>query len=308
MTNRIDLLIKVASMFYEENLTQTEIARELNLSRPTIASMLNEAKDKGIVKISIVKLGSDTHSLSMNIKKKYNLDNVFVAPPQTDNPKKEIGILCAQYIENRRLENLTIGLGFGTTLYEFIHYANYINTNFKEIVPLIGGVEMDNEALHCNHLCFTLARKYSTKTKFFYSPVKAEDINEKKLLMDSRLVRQSIENAKNVDIALIGVGNPIKSSTYRRLNYIQAEDDKILEEKKAVGDIVTTFYDKDLNPITTPLTEKFIGLNIEDIKKINEVVVVASGEEKFESVLPLLENGYINHLIIDYSLAMLLNN
>lgn len=70
MINRVDMLVKVASMFYEENMTQTEISKELNLSRPTIASMLNEAKEKGIVKISIVKLGSNTHNLAKRIEKK----------------------------------------------------------------------------------------------------------------------------------------------------------------------------------------------------------------------------------------------
>ncbi len=307
MINRVDILVKVASMFYEENMTQTEISKELNLSRPTIASMLNEAKEKGIVKISIVKLGSNTHNLAKKIEKKFNLKRVMISPEDTDNAKHDIGVLCAEYIESRSDEKIKIGLGFGTTLFEYIKNSNYIPTNFRQIVPLIGGVEMDNEALHCNHLCFALARKYHTSVKFFYSPVKAEDINEKNMLMDSRLVVQSLKNAREVDLAIVGVGNPLKNSTYRRLNYITKEDNEILKQKKAVGDIVTTFYDINADEIETPLTEKFIGLKIGDLKKINEIVTLASGEEKYESILALLNAKIIDTLIIDYELANLLN-
>ena len=46
-------------MYYEQNYTQTDIAKKLNISRPTIASMLNEAKQNGIVQINIVKAYSN---------------------------------------------------------------------------------------------------------------------------------------------------------------------------------------------------------------------------------------------------------
>ena len=81
----------------------------------------------------------------------------------------------------------------------------------------------------------------------------------------------------------------------------------MLKQKKAVGDIVTTFYDINADEIETPLTQKFIGLNIEDLKKINEIVALASGEEKYESILALLNAKIIDTLIIDYELANLLN-
>ena len=53
-SNRNDLLAKIATLYYEANLTQSEIAKRLNKSRPTISSMLQEARDKGIVRINII--------------------------------------------------------------------------------------------------------------------------------------------------------------------------------------------------------------------------------------------------------------
>ncbi len=303
MKSRLDILTKVAIMYYKQNLTQTYIAKELKISRPTVASMLQEAKDKGIVKISIIDRNSNIINLQENIKNKYGMKNIFVTNENTINPKKDIGLLCADYIEKKSDKPLKIGIGFGTTVYEFINNANYIDTKFVDIVPIMGGVEMQNEALHSNLLCFKLSEKYSCNRSFFYAPVKAETLEQKDNLMDSKLVKLAIENAKNIDLAIVGVGNPLNNSTYQRIHYILDEDLDILKSNSAVGDIVTSFFDKNGKEILTPSSKKFIGLNIDDIKSIPEVVVLASGYEKLEAVKVLAEHKIADTFIIDYDLA-----
>ena len=44
-------LVEVARLYYEQNLTQTEIGRKLSLSRSTVSRMLQRARDTGIVTI-----------------------------------------------------------------------------------------------------------------------------------------------------------------------------------------------------------------------------------------------------------------
>ena len=44
MSNRKQILSEIAYMFYEEGLTQVEISKRMNLSRPTVAAMLKENK------------------------------------------------------------------------------------------------------------------------------------------------------------------------------------------------------------------------------------------------------------------------
>lgn len=306
MANRIELLIEVATLYYEQNCTQTYIAKKLNISRPTVASLLQEARDKGIVKISIMKINKDTIDISNSIKEKYNIPNVFVSKENTVYSKKEVGILCANYIESKKDTNIKIGVGFGSTVYEYVKSANYIKTNFKGLIPIMGGVELNDEALHSNHLCYTLSRKYSCNMRFFYAPVKAESLAQKKMLIDSHMVKSAIEEAKKVDLAIVGVGNPLNMSTYQKLHYILDEDLDILEKNEAVGDIVTSLFNKDAEEIITPSSEKFIGLSIYDLKNIPEVVVLATGYQKSEAVKALISNKIVSTLIIDYELANIL--
>lgn len=47
------LLAKVASLYYEQDLTQAEIAKRLNISRPQVSRLLAEGRQEGVVKITI---------------------------------------------------------------------------------------------------------------------------------------------------------------------------------------------------------------------------------------------------------------
>ena len=47
------LLIKVCKMYYEEDMTQSQIAKATGIYRTTVGRMLKKAREAGIVKITI---------------------------------------------------------------------------------------------------------------------------------------------------------------------------------------------------------------------------------------------------------------
>lgn len=49
------LLVKIAQMYYEKDMTQSEISKALNIYRTSISRLLKKARDEGIVKITIDK-------------------------------------------------------------------------------------------------------------------------------------------------------------------------------------------------------------------------------------------------------------
>ncbi len=53
MIDRDELLAQVARNYYEERLTQDDIARRINASRSTVSRLLQQAVDRGIVRILI---------------------------------------------------------------------------------------------------------------------------------------------------------------------------------------------------------------------------------------------------------------
>ena len=50
---RIERMVTVARMYYEQDMTQNEIAKVLGISRPLVSILLSEAKACGIVTFQI---------------------------------------------------------------------------------------------------------------------------------------------------------------------------------------------------------------------------------------------------------------
>lgn len=308
MNNRYETVVKVAIYYYEDGLTQSEIAKILGISRPTVSNLLKEALEKGIVKITIQDNFLSNHKQQEFITDKYKLQTVLITNTEgnDENVKAAIGRLCASYVESRLDEIKTLGIGWGSTVKYFVEAANYLNYPQLSIIPLMGGVSLSEISLHSNHLVFTLGQKYNAKTNLLYAPAIAENIEVREIVANSEIVQAMLTKGKNVDLAIIGVGNPVKSLTYRNMGYMSDEEESEIIKKNAIGDILATLFDKSGKPVDTSLSRRMIGPTLKDIKNMKEVLVLASGHDKAISIKALLELDIIQHLIIDKEIADLL--
>jgi len=55
MPYNIELLYKVAKLYYVEDLKQESIGRRLNISKYKVSRVLKKAKDKGLIRIEVLK-------------------------------------------------------------------------------------------------------------------------------------------------------------------------------------------------------------------------------------------------------------
>lgn len=62
------LIAKVAYMYYEQELTQAQIAKELSIYRTTVSRMLSQAKTEGIVEIKINHFDAGLFELEEQLK------------------------------------------------------------------------------------------------------------------------------------------------------------------------------------------------------------------------------------------------
>lgn len=108
-----------------------------------------------------------------------------------------------------------------------------------------------------------------------------------------------LEEGRNVDMAVVGIGNPYEGSTMATMQYLTEEDLESLREAGAIGDIGSRFYDHSGNEIKHPLNELVIGLDINEYKKIPEVIGIVEGSHKVESIRAALKGNYLNVLVID---------
>lgn len=303
--NRDQMMLKAALLFYKENVNQTDIAKQLGVSRPTVAALLKESVERGVVKISIQDSEIMNFEQQELLARKYGLQTVRIssATGSKEEVKQEVGNLCATFVENNLKRIQSLGIGWGSTLNRFVEAASYHNFGDLSIVPLIGGIDVTDVKNQSNHLAFTLAQKYNCHVDYFYAPAIAESLEIKQTFEQSQFIQDIIDKGKNVDMAVTAVGNPIESSSYRYLGYFNDTDIRQMKEKNVIGDLLATFFNQDGESVMTNISQKMIGVTLEDLRSIKEVVVVASGKEKAPSIQHLLKRDVVDHLIIDTEIA-----
>jgi len=73
MIERTELLAQVASMYYEDDVTQDEIARRVGTSRSTVSRMIQEAREVGVVEITVHYPWKTVPELEDNLMARFDL-------------------------------------------------------------------------------------------------------------------------------------------------------------------------------------------------------------------------------------------
>lgn len=295
-------LVKVSSMYYHDGLTQAQIAQKLGVSRPVISKLLQRAKDEGIVKIYIKDESVHTVELERQLEQYFGLSDAVVVPNNglsEEMAKREVGQAGASYISNNIKDVKSIGISWGETLAHLVQEYPYERRENVTVVPLEGGMGVKQVQIHANQLANDLAKKLQSTCTYLYAPAIVETEELKERLMGMEDVQTVLEIGRNVDVALIGIGNPYANSTLMRLGYLQEHDLTQLREVGTIGDIGFRFFDENGVPINDSLNTKVIGITLAEFQKIKKVIAVVEGQHKVESILGALKGKFIDVLITD---------
>jgi DNA-binding transcriptional regulator LsrR (DeoR family) len=124
------------------------------------------------------------------------------------------------------------------------------------------------------------------------------------ILLQDRYVREAMELFKQVTIALVGIGTVEPSGLLASSgNIFSSEELAMLREAGAVGDICLRFFDASGQPVETPLNERVIGMNLEQLRQVKRAVGIAGGKQKLCAIRGALQGRLINVLITDHLTA-----
>ena len=115
--DKIELALKVATLYYRDGWNQSDIATELNISRATVSRLLQFGRDRGLVTIKIHNPVAPLHQLEVDLLAKYPSLHKTIIVPGTDDPLEEVSAAGAKYIEQVVEDKDIIGLGWGKTVY-----------------------------------------------------------------------------------------------------------------------------------------------------------------------------------------------
>ena len=306
------LISKVSLLYYNLDLTQQQIAKRLNLSRPKVSRLLKQARDLGIVKITVEPTENKSIAEETELEKKFGLNEVIIVDPEyfdesttTHALKIQLGKAAARYLRRTISDNDMIGMTWGSTLSIMIETMEPIPTKGVHAVQLLGGVGPPEAKEHSIDIVRRLAQLLNARLTLLQVPGIVNSPETKEVLIADKRVSEALNLFEKINTVYVGIG-AIGTNTvlHKKGSDFSAELQSQILNSNAIGDIGLNFFDIDGKPVDTSFQDHFIGITLEELKKIRTVVGVAGGEEKFEAILGALNGKHINVLITDKKNAL----
>jgi len=298
------LLVKVSKMYYEEGLSQDDIISRLNLSRSKVSRLLQQARDEGIVQITVVTPEHSFSDLENRLEKAYGLREVLVVETHAGDSQesiiRELGIAAAGFLERSISTATVIGISWGSTLHGMVAALHSNRLSKTKVVQIIGGLGQPEAEVHATDLCHRLARSLGSQLTLLPAPGIVATAKARDVLLNDLYVQRAVEMFSHLDVVFVGIGAPtVDSLLLRDSSILSPREMDLLLKKGAVGDIALRFFDAQGIPIQSEIDKRVIGITLEQLKRANRVVGVAGGAGKFEAILGALRGDLINVLITD---------
>ncbi len=296
-------LLEVARLYYEQDLTQSEIGRQLNLSRSTVSRMLQRARESGIVSITVNYDVARDHALEETLKSAFALREVRVLSSgkrSLDSMLNGIGKLGANLLEASLGDNSTLGLSYGRSLANTVEQVRPRQSESLTVVPVIGALGSDNPLIEGIDLTRQLATKLGARYRYLHAPLLVEDRRTRDLFLQEPTVSDVLQIAAKANTVLIGIGSlQAESSGIIWTGYITRKERDWLHNIGVVGHMCAQFFDVSGKILDIGINQRSISIGLEALSRIDNVIAVAGTTDKASAILGALNGGYIDSLVTD---------
>lgn len=305
--DELQLLTKVARLYYEHGIRQSDIATQLKLSQTTVSRLLKRAEEERIVRISVnVPIGAYPER-EEQLQKAYGLQDVIIIDSAKSGPhlSRDIGSAAAYYIETTIKQNEVIGISaWDSTLEHLIDAMHPLpeSANIK-VVQMLGAIGHNSKS-HILHLTSRLATLVRSSATFISAPGLANSAQAAQTYRQEAYVYPALEAFNEISLALIDISSfPNNELSNGYLGTISQADISYLQEQGAVGNLCFRFFDKDGKAIQSELDQRVIGIELEQLRAIPRTIAIAGGLDKLKAIHAALLGGWINVLITDQATA-----
>lgn len=299
------LLVKVAKLYYEEDMGQEAIAKSIGLSRPYISRLLAEAKEMGIIQVRIIDPLKGESDLERKLRSKTNLEKVIVAPiTQKSSHMHSVSKKAVEYLEEIVQNGDVIGFSWGNTIHSVTGLLGQ-GKKFPDIVAaqLCGGISNLEHNIYCFEIARNFARAWEAKPYVLTCPAVVSSSRLKEAFLSDYDINRVMSYGYDSNIALLALGTFGLQSAVYRAGYLNEQEIAALAKKGAVGDICTHIIDADGNICDPELDGRTMAVPLDVIKKKKTRIGVACGQSRVECICAAIRAEIVNVLIIDEATA-----
>ena len=290
--------MRIAWMYYVEGLTQNEIADQLGIGRVTVVRNIHEAIKQREVKIWIEGEVAECFELEAELKKAFGLKDAVVVPEPSlpEHVSKAIGVAAGMYISDAMSDNISVGVGWGATLYESLQTLAPRELKDVQVISLLGGI-VQARKFNPAEFAWQFSRIVGADCYLLQAPAVVDSPETRTALIERCGLIDVMTRAEKLDVALLSVGALSAASTAFRFNLLTDTERLELTAAGAVGDMLFNFYDREGRIVDHPVNTRIMSIPPAQLRSVPTRILASGGQEKVECLLGAIKLIQANVLI-----------
>lgn len=298
--NQASMVLETAWRYYHDGQNQNDIAADLGLSRGTVVNYLNEARSRGLVRISLKPEAFMEVEVSRALCKKFGLKDALVVP-RLDSLTEGEAILrvaraTADWLPGVLEPGDLLGVSWGETIYEVSLVAPDVTIEGLTVVQLVGSrtTPLGFAAETCSS---NLAQRFGAECINLHVPLIVSSAELAAALRGEPSIAEQLDAVSRCNKTLFAAGTCNPNSHVVQAGVVSPEELDYFLSKGAAAVICGQFIDDEGQPISSDLNERMLCVNLQDMRNRDMGILVSAGVDRAPSMRAAIRGGFASHLV-----------
>ena len=288
-------LAYVARRYYLEDQRQSDIARELGVSRPMVSRMLSEARELGVVEIVIHEPGTQAARLLEQLERSHAIRGGILVEEGADDDATNQLLSQGAVDLLRQIGTRRLGVGWGYLIGQLVTWLEenpQPESTVTDICPLVGNASIPARNYQSNENVRLMAQQLGAAPHFLYLPALPDSLEEKRLLCSSGIYRQIHQQWQQIDTALVNIGDYPSSPDFASL----VRYGSLLQQQHACGRMLV-YYFNETGTIIQSEQDFAIQVPLETLMQCPNIIGVCSANTSTKALRGALRTGAFTHIV-----------
>jgi DNA-binding transcriptional regulator LsrR (DeoR family) len=298
---RLDEAARAGWLYYIAGKTQDDIARILNVSRPTAQRLVSLCRSEGLVTFRMNHPVGECMRLAARLAERYDLVHCDVVPADGTRDAARAGIAeaAAVYIERllRSPRAIVMALGTGRSMRASVERVAPMSRPMHRLISLVGNISPDGSASPFDAL-IKLADITGAKHFPMPMPLHASTAPQRKLLLSIDSVRRTFAMAEDAHIRLTGIGSLERDAALLRDGFVSRDELNAAVRAGGVGEITGWVFDRAGRVVDSGINARLTSVPLQ-VDNPRPRICIAHGRDKVIPLRAALTGRLVNGLVTD---------
>ncbi|MBO6883106.1 MAG: sugar-binding transcriptional regulator [Marivita sp.] len=300
--------IEAAWLYYHDGLNQNDIAERMRISRASVVNYLNEARNRGWVRVHMDSDVFKGHRLAEELCAAYGLNEAMVVPDDPVDPHgaaasvARVTRAAADWLPRLLEPGDRLGVSWGATVYQMAQQVPNTPVPDLSVIQLLGSrpAALGFAAEACTAI---LAQRLGAECINFHAPLVLSNKALRDALCDEPVVRDQLDALATCNKTVLACGTCDADAHVVRSGILTPDEIASQRSKGAVGVICGRLIDEEGHPVVSAVEDRMIGVSLDQMRGKEMALLVAAGPGRARPARAAMKGGFVTHLATSAQVA-----